>query len=380
MSFASDAIAGSDLTEVVIADLRVQQLAGFPDHFQFFMRVREYTEPPANPAAGAQAVQKEIEAEADAWAKTAALASNVLQDPASLLDAATKDPSLLAALDSGELGSFMSGLKDKLTGGDFGAILSALGKVDPQKVIALVGELKNAGSLSEFIQKLADEGIDLLEQVTGVDLGVARTLIEGIAGAGDFLDKLKKVKDKAEAVGEEIGALDPADLVKKGGSAPSASGASVVAHATELVQATNELLQTDTARAIVKLIPELGIGDQVKAGLKVIGDAATSAAEGLRPMKDILAQIDAASVLYEVARAAVENAVTATGSELEALGLSGATAMTSTLSAILAPLDAAYDFADHILAALPTDMQIDELAKSIAAISTTLSDFEKTLS
>ena len=46
LAFAADAIAGAELTDVLIEDLQVRQLSGYRERYTFHLRVREYTEPP----------------------------------------------------------------------------------------------------------------------------------------------------------------------------------------------------------------------------------------------------------------------------------------------------------------------------------------------
>jgi len=380
LSFASDAIAGSDLTEVLIADLRVQQLAGYPDHFQFFMRVREYTQPPENPAAEAASVQQDIDAEADAWEENAVASSNALTDPGALMDTALTNPELLANIDSGELGSFLTDLKDQITGGDFGTILSTLAKIDPAKALALINELKNAGSLSEFIQKLADEGIDLLEDLTGLDLGAAKALLEGVAGAGDFLDKLKKVKDLAAALVGNIGALDPAALVKPGASPPSSSPATVVSNAAALVKAIADLLQAQTTKAIVELLGELGIEEQVKTGIQAIREGVTACAGALAPIKETLVQVDSLSVAFELMVSMTGSAIEAVATTLGELGIPGTSGIASGVAEVIAGMNGVFEFSENALALLPTDQNIAELEESFEAMGAALSEFEQTLS
>ena len=56
LAFAADAIAGAELTDVLIQDLKVRQLAGFRLQYWFHLEVREYTEPPESPGSAAAAV------------------------------------------------------------------------------------------------------------------------------------------------------------------------------------------------------------------------------------------------------------------------------------------------------------------------------------
>lgn len=379
MSFASDAVAGSDLTEVLIADLRVQQLAGYPDHFQFFMRVREYTQPPENPAAESASVQQDIDAEADVWAENAVATSNALVDPDALTDMALTNPELLASIDSGALGSALTELKDTITGSDFGTVLSALAKVDPAKALALINELASAESLGDFIQKLADEGIDLLEDLTGVDLGIAKTLLEGVAGAGDFLDKLAKVKDLAAALLGNLGALDPGALLKPGASAPATSPATVVSDAAALGKAIADLLQAQTTKAIVEVLGELGIEEQIKSGIQALRDGITACTGVLEPLQKTLVQVDALWVVFELMVCMTGNAVEEVATALGTFGISGASGITNEMSKVMASARAIFDFSEGVLARLPTDQHIAELEGSFEAMGAALAEFEQTL-
>lgn len=209
MSFASDAIAGADLTDVLIADFQVRQLAGHQNRFSFFLRVKEYVEPPATQDAGVGAVNNAVAGDAQSWAKGSTDAAGVLQNPESLMDAVDANPDLLGHLSPDELGSVVNGTKGSLTGKNFGSLMGALGKVNPGAIIGFVQSLSQAGSLGEFIEKLATEGINILEQMTGLDLGAALDIVKGIAGAGDFLAKLQAVGKEAGALGAAIGGFDP---------------------------------------------------------------------------------------------------------------------------------------------------------------------------
>ncbi|AKF86225.1 hypothetical protein MFUL124B02_23420 [Myxococcus fulvus 124B02] len=209
LSFASDAIAGADLTDVLIADFQVRQLAGHQSRFSFFLRVKEYVEPPAKADAGVGAVNDAVSQDAQSWAKSSTDAAGVLQKPETLMDAVDANPELLGHLSPDELGSVVNGTKGSLTGGNFSSLLGKLGKVNPGAIIGFVQSLSQAGSLGEFIEKLATEGINILEQMTGLDLGDALEIIQDIAGAGDFLAKVQRVGKEAVALGEIISGFDP---------------------------------------------------------------------------------------------------------------------------------------------------------------------------
>ena len=51
-TFTADINTATDLTDVVIADLQVAEIAGDPDSFRYLITLRKYTEPPEPPATG----------------------------------------------------------------------------------------------------------------------------------------------------------------------------------------------------------------------------------------------------------------------------------------------------------------------------------------
>ncbi|MCY1021000.1 hypothetical protein [Pyxidicoccus sp. MSG2] len=208
MSFAADAVAGADLTEVIIADFQVKQLAGHQNRFSFYLKVREHQEPPQPADAGVAAVNDAVANDAESWAAGAVDAAGVLQNPDSLMSAVDKNPGLLGHLSADELGSVVTKGQGTLSGKNFGSLLGALGKVNPQIIGDFIDVLKNGGNLGSFIEKLATEGINVLESLTGIDLGAALSIVKGIAGASDFLAKLKRVVDEAQGLGMQIKDFD----------------------------------------------------------------------------------------------------------------------------------------------------------------------------
>jgi hypothetical protein len=208
LSFAADAVAGADLTEVIIADFQVKQLAGHQNRFSFYLKVREHQEPPQPADAGVAAVNDAVANDAESWAAGAVDAAGVLQNPDSLMSAVDKNPDLLGHLSAGELGSVVAKSQGTLSGKNFGSLLGALGKVNPQIIGDFLETLQNGGNLGSFIEKLATEGINVLETLTGIDLGAALSIVKGIAGASDFLAKLKRVVDEAQGLGMQIKDFD----------------------------------------------------------------------------------------------------------------------------------------------------------------------------
>jgi hypothetical protein len=50
-TFVADINTATDITQVVIEDLRVAEVAGSPDTFHYVLQIRKYTKPPEPPAA-----------------------------------------------------------------------------------------------------------------------------------------------------------------------------------------------------------------------------------------------------------------------------------------------------------------------------------------
>lgn len=208
LPFSSDIAAGTDVTDVIIEDLQARQIAGYKSRYWFTLRVREHIEPPESPLAGQLAVNAGISGDADNWAGGALGASSVLQSPGSAAGALSSQPGLLDHLSMGDLGSSISGAVGDLTGGDFGNIIKSISEIDPGQAIEMVGELIEGGSLGQLMQKYAQEGLDVLEGLTGIDFGLGESLIKGLMGATEFFKRLEAI---SEAAGDLVDALEDFD-------------------------------------------------------------------------------------------------------------------------------------------------------------------------
>ena len=182
LPFAADVIAGADLTDVLIEDLRVRQLAGYADRFWFYLKVKEHKEPPAPAGAGLLPVNADIGALADDWGLSGPLAALSKLDPGKLLDVLKAVP----------------GIIQHLSAGDINGLLGDVGKLGGLDALA-----------------------DVLHTVTGLDPDLIKDLVEGaedvvdaISGGADFVDKIKAVVDKAKQVGSAAAAFNPAEAFK----------------------------------------------------------------------------------------------------------------------------------------------------------------------
>ncbi|MEX1364992.1 MAG: hypothetical protein AB1Z98_17825 [Nannocystaceae bacterium] len=209
LSFSGDIAVGSEITDVIIELLEIQQLPGHQFRYGYMLRVREWTEPPAPAGAGLAVVDEGVAAEADQWAASSEAIAAGLSDPGALADALDADPSLLARIDIAELSQAVLGALGGLDAGDFAHLLAAISGVDPQTVLDLVDALGEADSLGDLFELLTDEGINLLEELTGIDLSEASSIVQAFLGSMDYVDRVKAVGDAASALLADLRAFDP---------------------------------------------------------------------------------------------------------------------------------------------------------------------------
>lgn len=212
MTFSADVIAGAELTDVLILEFKVKQLAGYRDRYWFYLKVREYSEPPESQAANDAAVDDAAAADAAAWSEGGVGAGAVLQDPDSLTDAVQDNPAVLEHLTTEELTDVIGEAAPGMTGADLGNVLAAVG--DPEKIGGVLEGMQNAGSLGGFVEKMAGENFNLLDKLQGINLGEILQLVQGIVGGTDFLKKLQDIVAKATAVGTDIGKLDAIGAIR----------------------------------------------------------------------------------------------------------------------------------------------------------------------
>ena len=216
-SFAADLVVGTDLTEVVIEDFRVRQLAGYRDRFRFSLRLREHIEPPQASDAAMADVNAGVATDAAAWGDGSLAAAGVLQDPASLAAALSANPALLDSLDMDALGDAVANNLDSLDAGQLDGMLNSIAAADPSKAGGLFSALGKAGALGSMLAKYAQEGAAFLKQL---DPSKLSALMKAFSGGLEFLNQLKKVADAAGRLAGDITQLQlPPEIerIVKGG-------------------------------------------------------------------------------------------------------------------------------------------------------------------
>lgn len=209
MGFSADIAVGTELTEVLIEDFQVHQVPGYQFRYHFSLRVREYTEPPEPAGAATAAVDAGVEADAETWNEDALALGGALDDPGGLAGLISGDGSLLSRVNLGELAQAVVGAIGGLDPSDFAHLVSAITGVDPELLNDLFTALAEADSLGDLFDIMAGAGLDVLEQLTGIDLSAASDLVKAFIGGPEFLDKLDQVRKAAEALLDEIKSFDP---------------------------------------------------------------------------------------------------------------------------------------------------------------------------
>ena len=216
-SFAADLVVGTDLTDVIIEDFKVRQVAGYKDRYRFSLRLREHIEAPEASGAAMADVNAQVSADGAAWGDASLAAAGVLQDPASLPAALAANPALLDNLDMDALGDAVAGNLDKLDTGQLNGMLDTLAAADPTKAGGLIDALGRAGALGGMLTKYAQEGADFLKQL---DPSKLSSLMKAFSGGLDFLKQLKAVADSATRLAGAIRDLKlppELDRIIKGG-------------------------------------------------------------------------------------------------------------------------------------------------------------------
>jgi len=209
-SFAADVAVGTDLTEVVIEDVKVRQVAGYPNRFRFTLRLREHTEPPESPAQAVAPVDDAVAADADAWAGDAVAASAAVQDPGAIPEILAENPGALNQLSSGELADAVSGKVDAISGEQFAGIMESVGKLDPDKAGALFESLNNKGVLGQLVAKVAQAGMNLKQLLKGIPLkDVVKNLVNLFTGGTEWIQQAQKVGEAAKKLAEDLKGFNP---------------------------------------------------------------------------------------------------------------------------------------------------------------------------
>lgn len=265
LSFASDIAIGTELTDVVIADLLVRQEAGHRDRYRYTIKVREHVEPPESLSAAQAGVDAAAAGDAASWSADAVAAGDALADPAGLAGALDANPGLLDHLSAAELGDALGANLDAIEGGALGDIMDRVSSLDPSKAGDMLDRLKSTGKLGGFLEKLVSVGRTILEvarKVGGIlaSVGAIMDLIEAVKRVGAAA---KKIWDDAGAFVSTWGQAEVWRVPDDDGApvrVPEPTPRVVFADVTGLVAAVADLVGQEILRKLRDLAAEYGLG------------------------------------------------------------------------------------------------------------------------
>ncbi len=215
LPISAGVIAGAELTDVLILELRVRQLAGTRDRYTFFMRVREHNEPPESPEAGAAEVDAAIADAVEQWAASAMDAASVVEDPSTLAAAAAANPDLLTNLSQDELTDALSQAQADMSGEQLGELLSTLGERDPAALASTLAGIQARGGLGGFVDKLASAGATVYARLARLDLARMLPIVMDLVRGTGLISDVRKVIAAAEELRVELAAFDPGAMVRE---------------------------------------------------------------------------------------------------------------------------------------------------------------------
>lgn len=218
LSFSGDIAVGSEITDVLIEHFEVHQTPGYTFRYEYRLRVSEWTEPPSSPTTALAGVDVGIAADADQWSAQSQSLAKGLTDPAALVSALGADPSLLDRIDAKELAQAVLGALGGLDGADFAHLLASVTDIDPAKAAELLEKLDEADSLEDLLELVAEDGIELLEDLTNLDLSDVSGAVRAFVGGIDFIARAREVKAAAEELLAALRAFDPGATLDQLGS------------------------------------------------------------------------------------------------------------------------------------------------------------------
>lgn len=323
-SFAGDIAVGTELTDVIVEDLHLLQLAGTRDRYQARLRLREHVEPPGVDS-GFPGVDLSILSDLESWVELAKLVYQVVNDPRSALDILKNNKLLRDKLGIDKVENLVSQAVGNLLG------------VPPEQV-------------KDWLEK---HGGDLVE--AGIALAESPSLLPDLVAIGEATAQLvTHVADGSLVTGlTEEGPTGLGKLVKDLGS---------------LVSRIEALLKEKGLRSFVQHVARaLGLTDEwnkalntLCTGLDTLRDATNAAAAWLEPVDALLALVE----LFTPAIGGTTDAVGAFTQQLQGLGIPlPGDDIASTLPKVKAGLTLGTQYAKAIL---PSPASIRDLARRLS--------------
>ncbi len=304
LPFAADIAIGTELTEVIIEDLKMRQLAGYVDRYRFAIRVREHVEPPESPDKALAAVNEGIAADADAFAEDSIAAAGALQDPSNLSNILADNPGALAQMSAADLAGAVADHADKLSPKDVGGILKSVGTQDPSKMGGMLSSLKDKGTLGGLMEKFAAAGKDLKQMLKDVKLtDIAKSIVALFTAGVELIRSLKNLAGQIEALLTDFKKIfsDPEGFL----TAITGRVKDIIENLQELIVVVEKLVKAvnlviKTLEPMKDKLPE--IADKLKSK-NILDKIVMAVVKGLETIEEALSEI--ADQLVQLAGASV---------------------------------------------------------------------------
>jgi hypothetical protein len=288
LSFAADIAVGTELTDVILEEVTLRQVAGYTDRYPFTIRVREHVEQPESSSKAAAPVNEAVAADADAWANDSLAAAAALQDPATIPQALENNPKLLDHMSADDLAGAMTDKADALSAEDMGGVLQTVGTLDPEKMGGVMEGMRDAGAMGGFMEKFAAAGLSLKQMLAGIDLGAAIQGMVALFTAG--VELIRLLKEIGTTVRDLLSKLDGHSLFA-GLEGFLKTG---MEELQELIKAVSRLVEAVTK--VVKVLKPKQEGEESSSNVsqklncgKIISSIVTITVEVLRKVEVALA-------------------------------------------------------------------------------------------
>ncbi|MDH3973544.1 MAG: hypothetical protein OEV42_04615 [Deltaproteobacteria bacterium] len=292
LPMAADIAVGTELTDVIIEDLKVRQVAGYASRYRFYLRLREYIEPPQSQAQADAAVDDAVAADADNWAEDSMAASAVLENPAHLSGALAENPELLDHMNADDLAGALADNVDSLSADDLGGTFKAVGALDPDKMGGMLTGLKEKGALGGLMEKFAAAGKSLKEILSGIDLqGIVKGMVALFTVGTELIGLLKEVWKDMQDVWKNMSGQNIMSGLEAFLKTAVEELEKLIRAITKLVQSLNKVViafkpQKEGDPSPITALKDLNCGTVV---IKIL----TPVIETLRKIEDALAWIGA---------------------------------------------------------------------------------------
>jgi hypothetical protein len=397
--FAADIVAGSEITRVVVAEVRIQQLAGYVSRYRYQLYLREYNDPPQSRQAARAKVQATAVASGASRAADGLKAAEVLKDPSGLPKALEKQPGLLKRLKAKDLASAVGRGLSSLSGEQVAGILSAVASRDPAKLGAMFQSMLSSGQLAGMVASLTNSGLDLRAILSDSELAKLGAFGSGLQLLLSFLKELPGfVRETKEILNDWSGILalcrqlekslrdaGVSDLPSILDRAQPTVVTDAVEHGKDFLRHLAEFCSVKNLKDLCALATSFQCQTQFRQGIENLSRVLKSFADSVNDLAALSAQFDAVFAGLDVLLGAMNISTGHLLLNLESLfqELTGSQALFAPIGAgqLESFLDQAISrgrcILDLLANALPSEDSLSGLAATLVRLKTNLDNVLK---